>query len=87
MPRVIQWLTYLIPLRYFLEVVRGVFLKGIGLDVLWPQVAALLAWGTGIVTLAVLRSSNSLARASSARMPSTHRVVSTRMACIRIRVA
>jgi hypothetical protein len=34
-----------------------VFLKGVGLDVLWPQVAALFAWGTGIVTLAVINSS------------------------------
>ncbi len=57
MPPLIQKLTYLIPLRYFLVVVRGVFLKGVGLDVLWPQVAALFAWGTGIVTLAVINSS------------------------------
>jgi len=57
MPKVIQWVTYIIPLRYFLVVVRGVFLKGVGLDILWPQVAALMAWGAAIVSLAVLRSS------------------------------
>ena len=57
MPRIIQWLTYAIPLRYFLVIVRGVFLKGIGLDVLWPQFLALLGWGTGVLTLAALRSS------------------------------
>ena len=57
MPKVIQWVTYIIPLRYFLVIVRGVFLKGVGLDILWPQVAALMAWGTAIVTLAALRSS------------------------------
>jgi len=42
---VIQVFTYLIPLRYFLIIVRGIFLKGIGLDLLWPQAAALAAWG------------------------------------------
>lgn len=56
MPPVIQAVTTLIPLRYFLVIVRGVFLKGIGLDVLWPQVAALLGWGAAMVALAVLRT-------------------------------
>ena len=56
MPRVIQHATYLIPLRYFLVIVRGIFLKGIGLDLLWPQAAALGAWGCGMFALAVVRS-------------------------------
>jgi ABC-2 type transport system permease protein len=56
MPAVIQPVTYLIPLRYFLVIVRGIFLKGIGLDLLWPQAAALAAWGTVMLTLAVVRS-------------------------------
>ena len=56
MPRLIQWVTTLIPLRYFLVIVRGVFLKGVGFDVLWPQVAALGAWGLAVSTLAALRS-------------------------------
>ena len=56
MPKVIQPVTYLIPLRYFLVIVRGIFLKGIGLEVLWPQAAALTAWGAIMLTLAVLRS-------------------------------
>ena len=56
MPRVIQPVTYLIPLRYFLVIVRGIFLKGIGLDLLWPQAAALGGWGAAILALAVLRS-------------------------------
>jgi ABC-2 type transport system permease protein len=56
MPAVIQPFTYLIPLRYFLVIVRGIFLKGIGLDLLWPQAAALAAWGTGMLLLAVVRS-------------------------------
>jgi ABC-2 type transport system permease protein len=57
MPAVIQPFTYLIPLRYFLVIVRGIFLKGIGLDLLWPQAAALAAWGTAVLLLAVARSS------------------------------
>ncbi|MEO5894253.1 MAG: ABC transporter permease [Vicinamibacterales bacterium] len=56
MPPAIQWVTYLIPLRYFLVVVRGIFLKGIGLEILWPQVAALAGWGTVVLSLAVARS-------------------------------
>ena len=56
MPRVIQPVTYLIPLRYFLVIVRGIFLKGIGLDLLWPQALAMSAWGAGMLGLAVLRS-------------------------------
>jgi ABC-2 type transport system permease protein len=56
MPVVIQWVTTLIPLRYFLVVVRGVFLKGVGWEVLWPQVAALTAWGLTVSVLAALRS-------------------------------
>jgi drug efflux transport system permease protein len=61
MPRVIQALTYLIPLRYFLVIVRGIFLKGVGLDVLWPQAAAMTAWGFGMLALAVARSRKRMA--------------------------
>ena len=57
MPQIVQWVTYVIPLRYFLVIVRGVFLKGVGMDVLWPQVVGLLVWGTAILSLAALRSS------------------------------
>ena len=60
MPGAIQWVTYLIPLRYFLVVVRGIFLKGVGMEILWPQVAALAAWGTVVLSLAVVRSSKRL---------------------------
>ncbi|HEX9365373.1 MAG TPA: ABC transporter permease [Vicinamibacterales bacterium] len=56
MPQVIQYATYLIPLRYFLVIVRGIFLKGIGLDLLWPQAAALTIWGAVVLALAVARS-------------------------------
>ncbi len=45
MPRLIQALTYLDPLRYFLVIIRGIFMKGIGMSVLWPQMLALLVLG------------------------------------------
>jgi ABC-2 type transport system permease protein len=61
MPAVVQPITYLIPLRYFLVILRGIFLKGVGLETLWPQALALLAWGCGILVLATLRSSKRLA--------------------------
>jgi len=57
MPAVVQPVTYLIPLRYFLTILRGIFLKGVGLETLWPDALALLGWGIGILTLATLRSS------------------------------
>jgi ABC-2 type transport system permease protein len=60
MPRLIQPLTYLIPLRYFVIILRGIFLKGVGLETLWPQALALLTWGAVVLTLAVLRSSKRL---------------------------
>ncbi|MGD0920164.1 MAG: ABC transporter permease [Terriglobia bacterium] len=49
MPRVVQWLTYLNPFRYFLVIIRGIFLKGVGLGILWPQMLALAAMG--VITL------------------------------------
>jgi ABC-2 type transport system permease protein len=61
MPPLFQWLTYAVPLRYFVVILRGVFLKGVGLEVLWPQAAALFALATVILTLARLRFYRSLA--------------------------
>lgn len=48
MPLVIQWLTLLNPLRYFLVIIRGVFLKGVGFQVLWPQFAGLFLLGAAV---------------------------------------
>jgi ABC-2 type transport system permease protein len=56
MPATIQPLTRVIPLTYFLVIVRGIFLKGIGLDLLWPQALALGTWGLVVLALAVVRS-------------------------------
>ncbi|PWB68997.1 MAG: ABC transporter permease [Holophagae bacterium] len=55
MPKVFQVVTYAVPLRYYVQVLRGVFLKGVGLDVLWPQGLAMLALGIAILTLARIR--------------------------------
>ncbi|MEW6264878.1 MAG: ABC transporter permease [Thermodesulfobacteriota bacterium] len=60
MPPEIQIITYLNPLRYFLVVIRGIFLKGAGLDVLWPHLAALLAIGLTVMVLAVKRVGKTL---------------------------
>jgi ABC-2 type transport system permease protein len=55
MPWIIQLVTYVNPLRYFLIIIRDIFLKGSGLEILWPQVAALLVIGFGVMFLAVRR--------------------------------
>jgi len=61
MPDWIQPLTYLIPVRYFIEILRGIFLKGVGLETLWPQALSLFGWGVAILALAYMRSSKRLA--------------------------
>ena len=55
MPLPVQYLTYLNPVRYFMEIVRGIFLKGTGIETLWPQMLALLIFGVTILTFSVLR--------------------------------
>jgi ABC-2 type transport system permease protein len=55
MPRVFQWVTLLIPLRHYLEIVRAVFLKGAGFDDLWKQLLALFLMGVGLLWAAALR--------------------------------
>ena len=55
MPVVVQYLTYLNPLRYFMEIVRGIFLKGAGIAVLWPQMVALAVMGVIVLGLSAQR--------------------------------
>jgi len=55
MPKVFEWLTLLNPMRHFLEIVRGIFLKGVGIDVLWKQLAALAIMGPTILLFAASR--------------------------------
>jgi drug efflux transport system permease protein len=55
MPPLIQLVTYAVPLRYYAEIIRGVFLRGSGIGVLWPEALTLLLMGLGILTVAALR--------------------------------
>jgi ABC-2 type transport system permease protein len=55
MPKAFQLVTYAVPLRYYVQVLRGVFLKGVGLEVLWPQGLAMLGLGVAILTVARIR--------------------------------
>ncbi len=60
MPTFVQGLTYLDPLRYFIEICRGVLLKGVGLETLWPQVLILLIFATVLMTLSIRQFRNQL---------------------------
>jgi ABC-2 type transport system permease protein len=60
MPRIIQFFTYFLPLRYFFVIVRGLFLKGVGLAHLWDESLALLAFGVIIMGLSIGRFRKSL---------------------------
>jgi len=55
MPEPVQWLTYLNPLMYFLIIIRGIFLKGVGIGILWPQFTALFVIGVILLGGAVRR--------------------------------
>ena len=55
MPQWLQYLTYANPLRYFLVVLRGTYLKGVGMDILWPQMLAMAGLGLGLLATAALR--------------------------------
>ena len=48
MPWIIQQASLLVPYRFFLEICRGVFLRGVGLEILWPQAAALTVFAVGL---------------------------------------
>ena len=60
MPPFMQWLSTINPMTYYLIVIRGTFLKGVGLSVLWPQMLALAILGVGLLGLSVLRFHKSL---------------------------
>jgi ABC-2 type transport system permease protein len=60
MPEVLQWFTYVNPLRYFLVVIRGTFLKGVGVEVLWPDLLAMAIIAATLLTVSTLRFRKSL---------------------------
>lgn len=55
MPLPVQFLTCLNPLRYFMQIVRDLFLKGVGIGSLWQQMLALMVFGVAILGLSTLR--------------------------------
>ena len=55
MPHWMQLVSYANPLRYFLVVVRATYLKGVGMEILWPQMAAMAGLGALLLTAAILR--------------------------------
>jgi ABC-2 type transport system permease protein len=60
MPDFMRWISYVNPMTYYLIVIRGTFLKGVGLSVLWPQMLALAALGVTLLAISVLRFHKSL---------------------------
>lgn len=55
MPEIIRWLTIVIPMKYFLVIIRGIFLKEAGMETLWDEAAALFIFGLAILGLSILR--------------------------------
>jgi ABC-2 type transport system permease protein len=60
MPRAMQWLTYLDPLRFYLIIIRSSFLKGGDWGVIWSQILALMVLATALLTISVQRFHKSL---------------------------
>jgi ABC-2 type transport system permease protein len=60
MPTILQWLTLVNPLRYFLVVIRDVFLKGVGIGVLWPELGAMALFAAVMLSISVFRFKKSL---------------------------
>jgi ABC-2 type transport system permease protein len=55
MPLPFQWFSEILPLTHYLQVLRGILLKGVGLEAIWPQVLILCGFAVGLITLAVRR--------------------------------
>ena len=55
MPPALQTISFFVPLTYFLQIVRGIIIKGVGIDFLWKQLALLTLLGLTVFTIAVLR--------------------------------
>ena len=55
MPQIIQYITYINPIRYYLVILRYIFLKGVGVTVLWDQIFPLLIIGVSVITFSILR--------------------------------
>jgi ABC-2 type transport system permease protein len=55
MPTVLQWLTYVVPARYFITILKGIYLKGVGLEILGMEAVFLIVFGVIVILLANLR--------------------------------
>ena len=55
MPKIIQYLTIINPQRYYIVIIRNIFLKGVGINVLWDEMLALLVIGVFVITMSSLR--------------------------------
>jgi ABC-2 type transport system permease protein len=55
MPTFLRWLSYLMPLRYYLVIIRALLLKGVGIEMIWRDVLAMTLFAIGIMTAAALR--------------------------------
>lgn len=61
MPEVIQYFTLINPMRYYLIIIRGIFLKGVGIDILWTNFLVLLLFGIFVITMSTLRFQKKIA--------------------------
>jgi len=55
MPKIIQFISYLLPVRYFIVILRGIILKGVGLPILYPQALVLLFFAIVLLTICSFR--------------------------------
>jgi ABC-2 type transport system permease protein len=60
MPQVIQWATFSNPLRYFMVIIRSIFLKGVGIEILWTQMLPLAVMGVCVIAFSALKFRRSL---------------------------
>jgi ABC-2 type transport system permease protein len=55
MPKILQWISYVFPLRYYLVIIRSLMLKGVGISAIKEDVIALAIFGVAIMSLASMR--------------------------------
>jgi ABC-2 type transport system permease protein len=55
MPQVLQWVSYIVPLRYYLVIIRALLIKGVGAGAIWVEILALALFGIAIMAAASAR--------------------------------
>jgi ABC-2 type transport system permease protein len=61
MPPLLQWVSSIVPARYFVSITRGIFLRGVGLDVIWAPLVGLSLYAVATLALAVKHFKKELA--------------------------